>query len=58
MIRFFGSKTDLSLSNMKILMINNFFTNQKSIKDLRINYQPLEKAIDDAIRFFESENYF
>ena len=57
-IRFFGSKTDLSLSNMKILMINNFFTNQKSIQDLQINYQPLEKAIEDAIRFFESENYF
>ncbi|MEC7955332.1 MAG: hypothetical protein VX141_05510, partial [Bacteroidota bacterium] len=57
-IRFFGSKTDLSLSNMKILMINNFFTNQKSIQDLKINYQPLEKAIKDAIRFFESENYF
>ena len=57
-IRFFGSKTDLSLSNMKILMINNFFTNQKSIQDLKINYRPLEKAIKDAIDFFESENYF
>ena len=32
LIRFFGSKTDLSLSNMKILMINNFFTNQKVFK--------------------------
>ncbi len=57
-IRFFGLKTDLSLSNMKILMINNFFTNQKSIQDLKINYQPLEKAIKDAIGFFENENYF
>ena len=57
-IRFLGSKTNLSLSNMRILMINNFFTNQKSIHDLKINYQPLEKAIEDAICFFESENYF
>tara|TARA_B100000683_G_scaffold231725_1_gene233404 strand:+ start:731 stop:1696 length:966 start_codon:yes stop_codon:yes gene_type:complete len=57
-IRFFGSKTDLSLPNVKILMIDNFFTNQKSVQDLKINYQPLEKAIKDAIGFFESENYF
>ena len=57
-LRFFGSKTDLSLSNMRILMINNFFSNQKSIQDLKINYQPIEKAIKDSIHFFESENYF
>jgi len=52
-LRFLNIKTNLSSSNMTALKINNFYTNQKSIKDLQIDYYSAEKAISDAIKFFE-----
>lgn len=53
-LRFFKIKTNLSSSNMKALRIDNFYTNQKSVKDLDMTYLPIEKAISDAITFFET----
>ena len=52
--RFIGIKTELSLANMKILMINNYFKNDKSLKELNLKYSPTEKAINDAVNFFRS----
>ena len=51
--RFMGFKTELSLANMKILMINNYFKNDKSLKELNLKYSPTEKAINDAVNFFK-----
>lgn len=39
---------------MKALRIDNFYTNQKSVKDLDMTYLPTEKAISDAIVFFKT----
>lgn len=47
-------KTGLSSGNMKALRIDNFYSNQKSIKELGMQYQPIEKAIADAVEFFEN----
>lgn len=54
-LRFFKIKTDLSSVNMKALRIDNFYSNQKSITKLGLEYQPIEKAIKDAIHFFERQ---
>lgn len=56
LLRFFKIKTNLSSVNMKALQIDNFYSNKKSIAELKIEYQPIEKAIEDAICFFEKQN--
>ena len=53
LLRFFKIKTYLSSTNMKILCIDNFYSNQKSITELKIEYQPIDLAIKDAINFFK-----
>jgi dihydroflavonol-4-reductase len=45
-------KTNLSTSNMKALQICNYYSNQKSVEELGIQYQPVDKAIEDAIQYF------
>lgn len=47
-------KSSLSLTNTKILCIENYFSNNKSIKYLDITYQPIDKAIIDAIDYFSN----
>jgi len=54
-LRFFKIKTNLSSVNMKALRINNFYSNQKSIDELKVKYQPVKKAIKDAITYFENK---
>ena len=48
-----GVKTDLSKTNMKILCIENFYSNKKAKKELKLTCMPIDKAIDDAIEWFE-----
>ncbi|ASK29599.1 dihydroflavonol 4-reductase [Chryseobacterium sp. T16E-39] len=57
LLRFLNIKTSLSTPNMKALRIDNYYTGQKSIDELEIQYQPIEKAITDAINFFENKEY-
>lgn len=49
-------KTSLSSPNMKALRINNFYSNRKSSEELGIRYQSVDKAVEDAIHFFERKN--
>ncbi|ROH86644.1 NAD-dependent epimerase/dehydratase family protein [Chryseobacterium cucumeris] len=51
-LRKFKIKTDLSSSNMKALQISNYYSNQKSIEELGVQYQPIDKAIKDAVQYF------
>lgn len=46
-------RSSLSLINMKVLCINNYFSNSKSKKELKITYQPIEIAIRNAVDYFE-----
>ncbi|MCT2406484.1 NAD-dependent epimerase/dehydratase family protein [Chryseobacterium antibioticum] len=49
-------KTNLSTSNMKALQICNYYSNQKSLKELGIQYQSIDKAIEDAVQYFIKNN--
>lgn len=47
-------KTILSSTGIRAFTIFNFYSNQKSIRELKMHYQPIEKAIADAVEFFGS----
>ncbi|WPO92917.1 NAD-dependent epimerase/dehydratase family protein [Chryseobacterium sp. HR92] len=51
-LRKLNIKTNLSTSNMKALQICNYYSNQKSVEELGIQYQPVDKAIRDALQYF------
>lgn len=55
MMRKLKIKTSLSSPNMKALIINNYYSNRKSSEELGLRYQPVDKAVEDAIRFFEKK---
>lgn len=52
LLRILKIKTVLSSINMKILCLKNYYSNTKSASELGVNYQPVEKAIEDAINYF------
>jgi dihydroflavonol-4-reductase len=54
-IRFLGIKTDLSLTNVKILTINNYYSNQKAKDKLKIRFSPMREAVSDAVNWFRKE---
>ena len=55
-LRVFGFKTDLSPINMRTLCVNNFYSNEKSITHLEVQYEPIDNSVDKAIKWF-SEFY-
>ncbi len=48
-------RTSLSSPNMKALRISNFYSNRKSAEELGLSYQTVDKAVEDAVRFFEKK---
>lgn len=52
LLRFFKVKTNVSSVNMRILCVNNFYSNAKSVKELGMQYRPIEQAVRDAISYF------
>lgn len=46
-------ETSLSSSNMKTLCVKNYYTNQKSIQELNIQYSSLNNAIKEAADYLE-----
>jgi len=55
-LRFSGVKTEVSSVNMKILCINNYYSNQKAANTFNMHFQSTQKAISDALRWFKKEN--
>lgn len=51
-LRQLNIKTNLSTSNMKALQICNYYSNRKSVEELGIQYQSVDKAIEDAVQYF------
>ena len=47
--------TSISSLNMRILCVNNFYSNSKSKSELDIHYQSTEKAIADAVNYFATQ---
>lgn len=54
LFRALGIKTALSSTNMKILCVNNYYTNEKARQQLDITFQPIEKGISSAVKWFTS----
>lgn len=52
-LRIFGLKTQLSLTNMKMLCVNNFYSNNKARKELNLSFEPIETGIKAAIKWFK-----
>ncbi|TVQ14369.1 MAG: NAD-dependent epimerase/dehydratase family protein [Bacteroidetes bacterium] len=53
LLRFARIKTNLSLVNMKILCINNYYSNEKSVTELGVKYRTVESAITDTLNYFK-----
>ncbi|EJL71832.1 NAD-dependent epimerase/dehydratase family protein [Chryseobacterium populi] len=53
-LRVLKIKSGMSSVNMKALRIENFYSNRKSMNELDVQYKPIEKAIQDAVDFFEN----
>lgn len=55
LLRMFSIKTNLSLVNMKILCTMNYYSNKKSIKELKMHYRPVDMALADALKYFNKK---
>jgi dihydroflavonol-4-reductase len=53
-LRILGVKTEVSLTNMRILCINNYYSNEKAVKAFGLSVQPIEKAIVDCLEWFST----
>lgn len=47
-----GIRTALSSTNMRILCVKNYYSNNKAQKELGITFRPIEAGIDDAVKWF------
>lgn len=56
-IRLLGIPTSISSVNMRILCVKNFYSNQKSLKELGMVYHPIDIAISEAVKYFREEKF-
>lgn len=52
-LKLLGFDNETTLTNMRILCVNNYYTNKKAETDLKIKFKGIDKAIDDAIKWFK-----
>ncbi|MFA5419462.1 MAG: NAD-dependent epimerase/dehydratase family protein [Bacteroidales bacterium] len=55
-LRYFGMKTDLSLTNARILATNNYFDNSKAVSQLGLSCSGIDKTINDYLNWLNFEN--
>jgi nucleoside-diphosphate-sugar epimerase len=55
-LRFFNLKTAICSNNMDILCISSFYDNTQQFAESLINKQPLENAILESIRYFNTHH--
>ena len=55
LLRTVGIPTALSSTNTKILCVHNYYSNAKAYQQLKIQFQPVSQAIDDAIDWFRQQ---
>lgn len=55
LLRTLGVKTALSSINMKILCVHNYYTNTKARRDLKVDFRPVARAVDDAVDWFKKQ---
>jgi len=54
-LRFLGFKTQLSITNTRMLCINNFYTSDKAKRELNTNFRDIEAGIREAIEWFRKD---
>ncbi|MFA5418946.1 MAG: NAD-dependent epimerase/dehydratase family protein [Bacteroidales bacterium] len=54
-IRLPGIRTEISLTNVRILTINNYYSNQKAKNMLGIQFTPIGDAVLEAVDWFRKE---
>ncbi|SKB87975.1 NAD dependent epimerase/dehydratase family protein [Parapedobacter luteus] len=54
-LRSIGIRTPLSSVNMKILCVNNYYSNHQAQQALGVTFRPIDSGIDDAIRWFKAQ---
>ena len=52
-----GDKKAFTKSNAKILTLDNYYSGEKAIRDLKIKPSRVDDAISDALEWFRKENY-
>lgn len=55
LLRALRIKTFMSLVNMRILCVRNFYRNDKAVEELGLTCRPIDEAIEDAVQWFEKE---
>lgn len=56
LLRFFGVKTAVSITNMQILCTGNYYSNQKAVDELGVRFVQIEKGITEAVDWFKHKN--
>lgn len=51
-LKFVRIRNELIMTNMKILCINNFYSNKKARTELNLEFNPIDLALKDAIKWF------
>jgi dihydroflavonol-4-reductase len=54
LLRYSGINTALSLTNMKIISLGNYYSGQKAEKNLNLSPQPIDVAIKEALEWFKN----
>ena len=54
-LRFVGIANDFTMPNMRILCINNYYSNHKAETELEVTIRPTSEAIRDALAWFEEK---
>ena len=50
LLRFIGVRTPISYNNMKILCVNNFYSNRKALSQFNMSFLTTEEAVRDALK--------
>lgn len=54
-LRAFRINTALSVRNMKMICVDNYYDNAKSKTELKVKYHSTEEAVKEAIQYFEDK---
>lgn len=55
-LRLVGIKTAASLTNMRIVCVNNYYSNTKAKQNLNLQTKAIDDAIVDALQWFKTKN--
>lgn len=54
-LRMLKVKTHLSIHNMKVLCIKNYYSNSKSLNQLKLTYSSVDTAIAESVHYFQKK---